>query len=94
MSSEWRIGAWHLDCTCVFFYSLFAIRYSLFAIRYSLFAIRYSLLATNNSLLATRYSLPSHQRCNHAVGWTVTIHEGADIDDHLLAHFDAAFDGG
>ena len=30
----------------------------------------------------------------HPVGRLVVVEEGADVDDHLLAHLDAAFDGG
>src|SRR5579872_5960592 len=30
----------------------------------------------------------------HAIRWLVIVEEGADVDDHLLAHLDAAFDGG
>src|SRR5690606_21465251 len=29
-----------------------------------------------------------------AIRWAVAVEEGADVDDHLLTHIDAALDGG
>src|SRR5258707_139747 len=38
--------------------------------------------------------LPLQHARQHAVRRLVVVEEGLDVDDHLLAHFDAALDGG
>src|ERR1700682_2283314 len=36
----------------------------------------------------------SQHAWQHAIRWLVVVKEGSDVDDHLLAHLDTAFDGG
>ena len=59
-----------------------------------------SLMQAPRSTIGMRGSSPrmttghSQHRRQHAVGRAVAVHEGLDVDDDLLAHVDAAFDGG
>ncbi len=39
-------------------------------------------------------ALRSKHRGQHAIGRAMPVHEGSDVDDDLLAHVDAAFQGG
>ena len=48
-------------------------------------------VAVQQAKCLTAAKISQHRR-QHAVRRPMAVHEGADVDDHLLAHVDAAFD--
>ena len=45
-------------------------------------------------MIATLCLAASQHAWQHAIRRLVVVEEGSDVDDHLLAHLDAALDGG